>query len=547
MPSPPPTPACATRSAPTSRSARGWSRARWRRPPRSGAETHPGLRRQPARLGALGRRPARSTRAFRDALRRPRACGCSSTRRTWSTSARRPPSTYERSVASVAHNLKRAAEIGAEGVVVHTGSYVDRGRRRDAGDAPGPRGAAPGARRGRRPTTRAVAAARADRRAGPLAVRRGRGPRALPRRARPPPERRASAWTPATSSPPAPRSTSPAARPRPSTGSSRSAGAGRLRLVHANDSMDVRGAFKDRHQKIGDGHIGSARSRSCSRTRPPRACRSCWRRPAPGTSATRRSRCSRSSASGERRPRPSYAPCWPRSRCSAMTACWGSTFFLIKDLLDRVPVAGLPGRPVRDRERRAAAARPARGAAGSRRDVAAAGGRARRCCTASRRSCRPPGWRTRRRACPASSPACTSCARRCSPPCCCAPGSAAVTWAAVALAIGGLGVLSLSGLSRRASARRSRSSPRCSTRCTSSGSAPGRRPRGARACRSCSCMVITRGLRASPPRPDGIVLPRTTGDWLVGRLHGAVRRRRWRCSARPGRRRTCRRPARRSS
>ncbi len=33
-------------------------------------------------------------------------------------------------------------------------------------------------------------------------------------------------------------------------------GPGRLRLVHANDSMDVRGAMKDRHQKIGEGHIG---------------------------------------------------------------------------------------------------------------------------------------------------------------------------------------------------------------------------------------------------------------------------------------------------
>jgi deoxyribonuclease-4 len=32
---------------------------------------------------------------------------------------------------------------------------------------------------------------------------------------------------------------------------------GRLRLVHANDSMDVRGAFKDRHQKIGQGYIGT--------------------------------------------------------------------------------------------------------------------------------------------------------------------------------------------------------------------------------------------------------------------------------------------------
>src|SRR5512132_112464 len=35
--------------------------------------------------------------------------------------------TYEKSVATVAHNLKRAAEIGAEGVVVHTGSCVDAG------------------------------------------------------------------------------------------------------------------------------------------------------------------------------------------------------------------------------------------------------------------------------------------------------------------------------------------------------------------------------------------------------------------------------------
>ena len=26
--------------------------------------------------------------------------------------------------------------------------------------------------------------------------------------------------------------------------------------MHANDSMDVRGAFKDRHQSIGEGHIG---------------------------------------------------------------------------------------------------------------------------------------------------------------------------------------------------------------------------------------------------------------------------------------------------
>ena len=34
------------------------------------------------------------------------------------------------------------------------------------------------------------------------------------------------------------------------------AGRGRLRLVHANDSKDVAGAFKDRHEAIGKGHIG---------------------------------------------------------------------------------------------------------------------------------------------------------------------------------------------------------------------------------------------------------------------------------------------------
>ncbi|WP_328899782.1 deoxyribonuclease IV [Streptomyces sp. NBC_00441] len=33
-------------------------------------------------------------------------------------------------------------------------------------------------------------------------------------------------------------------------------GAGRLKLIHANDSKDVSGAHKDRHENIGSGHIG---------------------------------------------------------------------------------------------------------------------------------------------------------------------------------------------------------------------------------------------------------------------------------------------------
>ena len=33
-------------------------------------------------------------------------------------------------------------------------------------------------------------------------------------------------------------------------------GLGRLRAVHLNDSMNARGAHKDRHAKIGEGEIG---------------------------------------------------------------------------------------------------------------------------------------------------------------------------------------------------------------------------------------------------------------------------------------------------
>jgi deoxyribonuclease-4 len=34
------------------------------------------------------------------------------------------------------------------------------------------------------------------------------------------------------------------------------AGPGRLRLVHANDSKDPRGSLRDRHERVGEGHIG---------------------------------------------------------------------------------------------------------------------------------------------------------------------------------------------------------------------------------------------------------------------------------------------------
>ena len=264
------------------------------------------------------------------------------------------PPTYERSSPWSRTTSRGPREIGAEGVVVHTGSYVDPdgpAERHADGAAPGARGPAAAARRGRR-RRRAVAAARADRGPGPLAVRRRRGPRAVPRRRSTTTPRPGSAWTPATSSPPARRWTSRVARPRRSTGSSRSAGRGRLRLIHANDSMDVRGAFKDRHQRIGEGHIGvgafvelfahpatdgvpfileTPGSRDAGQPRHPAAAAAARGRP------SRRDRVD-----------PPHG-CSRPSPCSAMTACWGSTFFLIHDLLDRVPDPGLPGRPVRDR------------------------------------------------------------------------------------------------------------------------------------------------------------------------------------------------------
>jgi deoxyribonuclease-4 len=36
------------------------------------------------------------------------------------------------------------------------------------------------------------------------------------------------------------------------------AGAGRLRLVHANDSKDACGSTRDRHENVGKGTIGAA-------------------------------------------------------------------------------------------------------------------------------------------------------------------------------------------------------------------------------------------------------------------------------------------------
>ncbi|MGY2704034.1 MULTISPECIES: deoxyribonuclease IV [unclassified Nocardioides] len=165
------------------------------------------------------------------------------------------PATYERSVASVAHNLRRAAEIGAEGVVVHTGSYV--------GDVDDTR-AMRQVREGLLPILDAIA----DDAAPWLLLE----PTAGQGRSLCAGVDDLEAYLAALDFHPKAgicldtchvfAAGAPLDEPGGTTATVdrvvEIGGPGRLRLVHANDSMDVRGAFRDRHQRIGEGHIGEA-------------------------------------------------------------------------------------------------------------------------------------------------------------------------------------------------------------------------------------------------------------------------------------------------
>lgn len=162
------------------------------------------------------------------------------------------PATYERSVATVAHNLRRAAELGAEGVVVHTGSCVDDG----SYDA-----AMRQVREGLLPVLEALGDD------GPWLLLE---PTAGQGRSLCGPVADLEAYLATLDH--HPRAgicldtchVFAAGEPLDEPGGARDtlerlvtvAGAERLRLVHANDSKDVRGACKDRHEKIGQGHIG---------------------------------------------------------------------------------------------------------------------------------------------------------------------------------------------------------------------------------------------------------------------------------------------------
>lgn len=171
------------------------------------------------------------------------------------------PTTYERSAATVAHNVRRAVEIGAEGVVVHTGSYVD-----PAGSQEQHRAALARVREALLPVLDALPHPDDDP-AAPwvlLEPTAGQG-RSLcagvedlvPYLAALDHHPRAGICLDTCH---AFAAGVPLDEPGGATATVdrivQIAGPGALRLVHANDSMDVRGAFKDRHQRIGAGHIG---------------------------------------------------------------------------------------------------------------------------------------------------------------------------------------------------------------------------------------------------------------------------------------------------
>ena len=166
--------------------------------------------------------------------------------------------TYQNSIAVLAHNLRRAVEIGAEGVVVHTGSYVDPSGGADDRHA----AAMSQVREGLLPLLEQIEQDNAPWLLLEPTAGQGRSLCAGV-------EDLAGYLDVLDHHPKAGICLDTchvfaAGAPLDEDGGATATvdriltigGPGRLRLVHANDSMDVRGAFKDRHEKIGQGHIG---------------------------------------------------------------------------------------------------------------------------------------------------------------------------------------------------------------------------------------------------------------------------------------------------
>ena len=167
------------------------------------------------------------------------------------------PATYEKSVGVVAHNLRRAVEIGAEGVVVHTGSFVDPTDSEERYAA-----AMRQVREGLLPVLESIEPDEAPWLLLEPTAGQGRSLCAGVEDLQP--YLAALDFHPKAGICLDTCHVFAAGEPLDEVGGATRAvdriveigGEGRLRLVHANDSMDVRGAFKDRHQNIGEGHIG---------------------------------------------------------------------------------------------------------------------------------------------------------------------------------------------------------------------------------------------------------------------------------------------------
>lgn len=170
------------------------------------------------------------------------------------------PLTYERSIASVAHQLRRAAELGAEGVVVHTGSYVSV-----EGGAEEHAAALGRVREGLLPLLDALPA---DGDEAPwllLEPTAGQGRSLCSRVADLPAYLAALEHHPRVGLCLDTCHLFAAGEPLDEPGGTAAvvdrvveiAGEGRLRLVHANDSLDVRGSLRDRHARLGEGRLGT--------------------------------------------------------------------------------------------------------------------------------------------------------------------------------------------------------------------------------------------------------------------------------------------------
>jgi deoxyribonuclease-4 len=171
------------------------------------------------------------------------------------------PLTYERSVAAVAHNLRRAVQIGAEAVVVHTGSYVTPSQ---AGTgAPGLHDAAlRRVREGLLPVLDTIDDERMPWLLLEPTAGQGRSLCAgiedlAPYLAALDHHPRAGVCFDTCHA-------FAAGAPLDEAGGTSAtvdrileiAGPGRLRLVHLNDSADPRGSMRDRHERLGEGRIG---------------------------------------------------------------------------------------------------------------------------------------------------------------------------------------------------------------------------------------------------------------------------------------------------